>query len=149
MKSLKESLFDSEKNITKDMTFGDFFELYLDKCSDPDYSVFDKQFSAQRIKKETGVSGKDKNEIIFNGFIKIIQNIAIDKDPEELTKEWLFCKVENKCWDMFQYSMKVKNIYISLLRNGRLILTKDESILDADTVQIMIGPSLRLEFKRK
>jgi len=149
MKSLKESLFDIEKNITKDMTFGDFFELYLDKCSDPDYSLFDRQFSAPRIKKKTGVSGKDKNEIIFNGFIEIIQNIVIDKDPEELTKEWFFCKVEKECWDMFQYSMKVKKIYITLFRNGHLILTKDESILDADTVQITIGPSLRLEFKRK
>ncbi len=149
MKSLKESLFDSEKNITKDMTFGDFFKLDLDKCSDPDYWPFDKQFSAQRIKKKTGVSGEDKCKLIFNGFIKIIQNIDIDKGPEELTKEWLFCKVEKECWDMFQYSMKVKNIYITLFRNGHLILTKDESVLDADTVQIMLGPNLQLEFKRK
>lgn len=51
--------------------------------------------------------------------------------------------------DMFQYSMKVKNIYITLFRNGHLVLTKDESILDVDTVQIILGPSLRLEFKRK
>ena len=149
MKSLRESLFDSEKNITKDMTFGDFFELDLDKCSDPDYSLFDRQFSTQRIKKKTGVSGKDKCEIIFNGFIKIVQDVIMDEDPDDLTKEWFFCKLERECWDMFQNSMKVKNIYISLTKNGHLILTKDESILNADTVQILIGPSLQLVFRRK
>ena len=118
MKSLRESLFDD--NITKDMTFGDFFELDLDKCSDPYYSIFDRQFSAQRIKKKTGVSGKDKNKIIFNGFIKIVQDIIMDENPDDLTKEWFFGKLERECWDMFQYSMKFKNIYTPIVRNGQI-----------------------------
>lgn len=150
MKSLKESLFDVEKNITKDMTFGDLFELDEKFSSNWKYCPLDKQFSAQRIKSKTKVTGSDKREIIFKGMVKLIENIKLEGSPEDINKAWLFYQVEDVVWDFFQYSMVNKRVYIMLLNNGHLVLDKDISLFNGfDTIQVILGPELNLIFRRK
>ena len=151
MKSLKESLFDTEKNITKDITFGDLFELDEKYSSNWKYCPLDKQFSVQRIKSKIKVTGTDKREIIFKGMVKLIENIKLEGSPEDINKAWLFYQVEDAVWDFFQYSMEKKRVYIMLLNNGHLVLDKDISLFDGefDVIQVVLGPELNLLFRRK
>ena len=150
MKSLKESLFDVEKNINKDMTFGDLFELDEKFSSNWKYCPLDKQFSAQRIKSKTKVTGTDKCEIIFKGMVKLIENIKLKGSLEDINKAWLFYQVEDVVWDFFQYSMVKKRVYITIFNGGHLVLDKDISLFNGfDIIQVGLGPELNLVFRRK
>ena len=82
MKSLVESLFDTEKNITKDITFGDLYGVYRDSRYWKS-SPLDKIFSAQRVKSKSGVKGTDKKEIVHDGILQIILNIKLEKSPDD------------------------------------------------------------------
>lgn len=149
MKSLRESLFDSEKNITKDITIGDLFEYDEEFSNGYRLLNLDKEFSYIRVRRLTKVSADDHNEIIYKGMAKIVQELKIDVPLEEADKQWLHDKLEKIIWDLFQYSTPKKDISISLHRNRALVLIRDESIFNVDTVQIMIGRDLRLVFHRK
>lgn len=148
MKSLRESLFGD--NITKEYTFGDLFKLD-ESSSRWKNSPLDKQFSSQRIKKATKVSGTDKCEIIYKGIVKTILDIKLDGDPEEMKKEWFFGRVERAVFDFFQWSMKVKRVYVGFLNRGALVLVRDKTLFDTDfdTVQIGLATDLNLVFTRK
>lgn len=148
MKSLRESLFGD--NITKEYTFGDLFELDEKACHWKNCPL-DKQFSAMRIKSKTKVTGSDKCEIIFKGMVKVIEDIKLEGNPNDMDKQWLFCKVEEVVWDFFQYSMVKKRVYVMLINNNHLVLDSDKSLFDDgfDTIQISVGPELNLVFKRK
>lgn len=147
MKSLKESLFDD--NVTKDITFGDLFEYDEEFSNGYRLLNLDKEFSYIRVRRLTKVSADDHNEIIYKGMTKIVQGLKIDVPLEEADKQWLHDKLEKVIWGLFQYSIPKKDISISLHRNHALVLIRDESIFNVDTVQITIGLSLQLEFKRK
>lgn len=152
MKSLRESLFDVEKNITKDMTFGDLFELDEKSSSNWKYCPLDKQFSVQRIKSKAKVTGTDKRGIIFKGMVKLIENIKLEGSLEDINKAWLFYQVENVVWDFFQFSMMKKSVFItiSIFNGGHLVLDKDISLFNGcDIIQVGLGPELNLVFRRK
>jgi len=150
MKSLKESLFDSDL-ATKDLTFGDLFELDEKYSSNWKYCPLDKQFSAQKIKSKTKVTGSDKCEIIFNGLVKLIENIKLKGFPEDMNKGWLSHEVESAVWDFFRHGEVKKRVYVMFLNNGHLILDRDRSLFgdSFDTIQIIVGPELNLVFRRK
>ena len=161
MKSLKESLFDD--NITKDITFGDLFELesyniqkvfntigrnVYDDGHERDLS---KTFSLPRIKKATKVSGSDNNEIIYKGLVKIIQDIKLTGDPEDLDKKWMEDTLRKEINGLFQYSLTMKSLYVGFFNHGHLCLGKEYTLFDRgfDEVQIGLGPDLLVRFKRK
>lgn len=161
MKSLKESLFDD--NITKDMTFGDLFEFesyniqkvfntigrnVYDDGHERDLS---KTFSLPRIKKAAKVSGSDNNEIIYKGLVKIIQDIKLKGDPEDLDKKWMEDTLRKEINGLFQYSLTMKSLYVGFFNYGHLCLGKEYTLFDRgfDEVQIGLGPDLLVRFKRK
>lgn len=146
MKDLRESLLDVDDIESKNtkVVFGDLFKLNTDESRG---EYLDKQFSAQRVKKLSKVSGTNKDEIIFNGFVKIIQDIVIDKKLAEIDKLWLKIKLQDVAWNLFQYSMIKKNIYVSLFRKGNLVLS-DDHLLNVDSIQISLGAGLDLWFDR-
>jgi len=149
MKSLQESLFDTGNNISKDITFGDLFEYDEENSNGWKLLTLDREFSYIRVRRLTKVSADDHNEIIYKGMVKIVQGLKIDVPPEEADKQWLRDKLEKIVWSLFQYSIPKKDISIFLHRNHALVLTKDESIFNVDTVQFAIGRDMRLTFIRK
>ena len=152
MKSLKESLFDSEKNITKDMTFGDLFELDEPMSSKSLHSPLSQEFSVQRLKRLVKVKGEDNDEIIYNGIVKLISDIKLIGNPEDLNKQWLRDKIQDFSWDLFRRPFdKYKSLYTGFSKNGILSMYRDISLLDTsyDTLQIRLGTNLNLVFRRK
>lgn len=148
MKTLAESLFDIDKNTTKDITIGDVFDFDNDKSLGMNNLIY-LELSAQRVKRASGVSGSSPNEIIYNGVLKLIQNIKIDVPPEEADRDWLEEKVSNLTKDLFRAQAKNKNTYIGLHRQNRLVLTHDESIFNVDTIKIQASDGLRFIFNKK
>ena len=154
MKSLKESLFDSEKNITKDMTFGDLFKfesfsMFYMGGSYPDLS---KTFSVGRIKKITKIQGKDNNETIYKGLVQIIQDISITGDPDDWGHAKLQAVIRDKVEGLFKQSISniYKNMYVGFYRN-EVMQIKYYSLFDPHIteIDITIGPDLNLKFIRK
>ena len=150
MKSLQESLFDTDKNVKKDITFGDMFILNELPSLTNDHRL-NLEFSVQRVKRASGISASYPGESIYKGLVKLIQNIKFDVPFEEADKDWL----KNKISDLFinqnllRTRGKDKNIYIALYRQDNLVLVHDESIFTVDTVQIGGIPGLRLVFNKK
>ena len=155
MKSLKESLFDD--NITKDITFGDLYEFKSYNIvkivhARGEYQDLSKSFSVGRIKKITRVSGSDKNETIYKGLVKIIQDIKlIGGPPSEMNVDWLKNKIEELVYNLFQYNLDTKIVYIGFYNKSALCLNKDYTLFDKgfDKIGISLGPDLTLVFKRK
>lgn len=148
MKGLRESLFDKDI-VSKDITFRDLFELDEER-SQWKHAPLDIQFSAISIRRLTKVSGDDKNEIIFKGFVKLVSDININIPPEEVTKEWLKGRLEQLSWFLFSsYMQRYKSVFVALYRKDRLVSGRDESVFDVDTVQVGFGPDLRIVFNRK
>ena len=146
MKSLVESLFDTEKNITKTITFGDLFEL---KEYRPERWPSVDLFSAPRIKKATGVTGDDKNEIIYKGLLKVIQETPITIPLEEIDRGWLKSKINVKIRDFFQHSAKHKNIYVDFYKNGHLSLGSSLDEIVNVFICFGLGGALQYNFVRK
>lgn len=150
MKSLSESLFDSDL-VTKKLTFGDLFELDEYESTKPHEVPLSREFSETRIKKLVKVEGANKDEIIYNGLVKLISDIELNEKPENITKQWLINEIQRTCLNLFQYSLKNKKIYVQPWTNsGHVILDRDKSIFDSvGVIQIFLGSMMRLEFKRK
>ena len=82
MKSLRESLFDKDLVTRKLPIFGDEFEL-----DDHDKSIvhnpeLSKTYSYIKLKKALGVTGKDKDEIVWNGLRKLVETVVLVNDPD-------------------------------------------------------------------
>lgn len=150
MKSLKESLFDSDL-VTKDITFSDIFELDEYESSKSLHSPLSQEFSVQRLKRLIKVPGSDNDEIIYNGIVELIKNIKIDKDPDSVDKKWLRYEIQEFGWDLFR-KPSYASLYIGFSKNGRLLIGQDGlSLFDQDfnTIQIRLGTNLNLIFRRK
>ena len=154
MKSLRESLFDD--NVTKDMTFGDLFKLesyniVKNITARGEYQDLSKSFSAGRIKKITKFSGTDKNETIYRGLVKIIQDIKLTGDPEDIDKKWMEDKLRELVDDLFQRNIIMKSLYVGFFNNDHICLGKDYTLFDHgfNQVHIGLGPDLGLVFRRK
>ena len=149
MKSLRESLFDNDL-VTKNLTFGDLFELDEPMSSKSLHSPLSQEFSVQRLKRLVKVKGEDNDEIIYNGIVKLISDIKLIGDPEDLNKQWLKERRQDLVWDLFRKSRYI-SFYMGFCKNGILILTRDINLFDEsyDTIQIRIGTNLNLIFKRK
>lgn len=97
MKSLQESLFDN--NISKDITFGDLFKLddvrmHLKKASSGwkssgrgwrqsganDSYRLEDLYDYKLIAKDSKVSGSNPEQIVYNGLIKLIEDIPIQSN---------------------------------------------------------------------
>lgn len=151
MKSLRESLFDVDKNIAKDMTFGDLFKLDEDSTHWKN-APLDKQFSALRIKKAIKVTGIDKCEIIFKGLVKVIEDFKLEGNPDDWGREEIQDELKKLIWNFFQYSLDnyKKSVYVGFYNHGALCL-KDYSIFDHEVseVNISLGHYLTLKFIRR
>ena len=154
MKSLVESLFDD--NVTKDMTFGDLFKfesynIVKNIHARGEYQDLSKSFSAGRIKKITKFSGADKNETIYRGLVKLIQDIKLTGNPEEMDKKWMEDKLRELVDDLFQRNLVMKALYVGFFNNERLCLSRNYTLFDHrfNQVQIGLGPDLGLVFVRK
>ena len=157
MKSLKESLFDTEKNITKDITFGDLFkfesfDIVRNITSRSIYQDLSKSFSVRRIKKITNIQGKNNNETIYKGLVHIIENIEFIGDPNDWDRMGLKIEIEKMILDLFQHSLSdyQKTVGVEFYNNKSLYFG-DCSIFDRcfNKVIIWIGPDLTLNFIRK
>lgn len=149
MKSLKESLFDD--NITKDITFGDLFELDREASDKSLSSPISQEFSVQRLKRLIKVKGEDNDEIIYNGIVKLISDIELKGDPEDINKRWLRLQIQDFSWDLFK-KIYYKSLYIGFIKDGRLMIGQDGlSLFDRDfnAIQIRLGTNLNLVFRRK
>ena len=154
MKSLSESLFDD--NVSKDITFGDLFRFESHNIvknihARGEYQDLSKSFSSLRVKKASGVSGSDKNETIYKGLVKIIQDIKLTGDPEEIDKKWMEDKLRKTVNNLFQYSLTMKSLYVGFFNNGSICLSRDYTLFDHgfNQVHIGLGPDLDLVFRRK
>ena len=154
MKSLSESLFDD--NATKDITFGDLFrfesyDILKNIYARDEYRDLSKSFSSLRVKKASGVSGSDQNETIYKGLVKIIQDIKLDGDPEEMDKKWMEDRLRKTVNGLFQYSLTMKSLYVGFFHNDHLMLAKGYTLFDHEfnEVHIGLGPDLGLVFRRK
>lgn len=83
MKTLQESLFDNNLADKKILTIGDLFKLREDQCSVSAYYYSSMNpvpvtdcVSISRLKKDTGVSGRE-DDIIIEGFAKIFSNMIL------------------------------------------------------------------------
>ena len=151
MKSLKESLFDSDL-VTKKLTFGDIFELDEYESRKSLHSPLSQEFSVQRLKRLVKVKGRDNDEIIYNGIVKLISDIELKGKPEDLNKQWLRDKIQDFSWDLFRKPFdNYKSLYTGFSKNGILSVYRDINLLDPsyDTLQIGLGTNLNLIFRRK
>jgi hypothetical protein len=156
MKSLVESLFDTEKNITKDLTFGDVFKLVESPIlntyfSDHNTIFFSKYMSAVRIRKESKIKCDTENETIYRGLLKIINEIKFTPDTEttDLFKDYLNLILHP--YYQASLSEKYKHVSVQIYKNGRYVVGQEQNMLDGDFDEIQIFPcqNLNLKFVRK
>ena len=81
MKTLQESLFDTEKNIEKDITFGDIYEpVYITSTnSDHPFQKIANMFNLSKLRKaakRVDLSGIKQNSPYDNNHIEVIELIA-------------------------------------------------------------------------
>ena len=158
MKSLRESLFDQDL-VTKDVTFGDIFEIVDDKnlpylFQEVGSHSWSKYLSSVRIKKDTKVTGGTPNEIIYKGVLKLIndikftsENMTIDLFEDYLTK--LF-------HPYYQWSNpdKYKCAGVQIYKNNRFIIGiigQEQNMIsgDFDTINIYPCRGFCMTFERK
>ena len=150
MKSLKESLFDSDL-ATKKLTFGDLYTLDEYESWRSLHSPLSRELSVQRLKRLVKVKGGDNDEIIYNGIVKLISDIELKGKPEDLNRQWLRDKIQDFSWDLFRKPFdEYKSLDIHFSKNGILSYT-DTNLLNTscDTLQIRLGTNLNLIFRRK
>ena len=148
MKSLRESLFDIEKNVTKDITFGDVFKLapgYRDYIITDGSSLYDKYFDASKIKKDMKVPGTH-NKAICDGLLKLITNIKFTDDnlTTDLFKEYLQKAIEP--YYKKDLSDAYKHVIVHPYKNEHLILNKELDMIGDEFDKILVFPGQILCF---
>jgi len=122
MKSLKESLFDNDL-ITKDITFGDIFKYVENPINASYFSghntvFFSKYMSDVRIRKESKIKCDTRNETIYKGLLKIINNIKFTSDTE--TTDLLEDYLTELFHPYYQFSLseKYKHASVQIYKGG-------------------------------
>ena len=155
MKSLRESLFDDDL-VTRDITFGGLFEWQKDEnisyfFKEGSGLQWSKYLSAVRIKKDSKVSGSTQNEIIYNGLLKLVEDIKFDEDniTTDLFEDYLTKMMK----PYYQYSLsdKHKRASVQIYKNGRFIIGQEQDMIhgDFDTIKVFLCQILCLTFERK
>ena len=155
MKSLQESLFDDDL-VTKEITFGNFFKWQKDEFTQNYFKEtftvqWSKYLSSVRIKKDSKVSGSTSNEIIYEGLLKLIENIKFDEDniTTDLFEDYLTKMMK----PYYQYSLsdKYKRASVQIYKNGRFIIGQEQDMIhgDFDTIKVFPCQTLCLVFERK
>lgn len=158
MKTLKESLFDVDKKLDKNLTFGDFFMIDNEIDYGERSERLKKEWSYTRIKKDTHATGKTDGETIFNGIVKLIYDIKLTGNSDEFDKRWL---VGELTYNLHKYLLADKKkkywannglyIYIAPHSKNGLVVTRDVSIIDSNITEIIVvlGDYITLKFVRK
>ena len=148
MKSLSESLFDIEKNVTKDITFGEVFKLapeYEDYIANDDSPLYDKYFDASKIKKDMKVSGKN-GKVICDGLLKLITNIKFTDDnlTTYLFKEYLQKAI--KPYYKKDLPDAYKHVIVHPYKNEHLVLNRELDMIGDEFDKILVYPGQILCF---
>lgn len=155
MKSLRESLFDRDL-VTKDVKFSDIFELVHNKnlpylFQEVGSHSWSKYLSSVRIKKDMKVTGGTPSEIIYEGILKLINNIKFTS--KNMTTD-LFEEYLTKLFHpYYQWSNpdKYKRAYVQIYKNNRFIIGQEQDMLigDFDTINVYPCQGFCITFERK
>lgn len=155
MKSLRESLFDKDL-VTKDVTFGGIFKWQEDTNNDYFFKgqsglQWSKYLNPSKIKKDSKISGTTKNEIIYNGLLKLIEDIKFDGNNmttdlfEDYITEMMKPYYQNFLSDTY------KRAFVQIYKNSRFIVGRELNMIngDFDTIKIFPCQNLCMTFERK
>lgn len=166
MKSLVESLFDD--NITKDITFGDLFELidtnlYLNKPSagwkssgrgwrqgGSTYLLRDL-YDYKLIEKDSKVKSDGSNDDIIKGIIKLIKDFRIKSDTDQKSLNLLLKEFEKYYKPLVNNTRTLRTRSIPFIYNisaDRIKNLHDWKLLDIEMIEIELC-CIELKFKRK
>ena len=154
MKSLVESLFDIEKNITKELTFGEMFKLMdietKDTLSRPGHgrtggmmvkmkSKPEDMYKISLISKDSGQKVTKDLQSIANALATIVKKIPMTADSIKLS-----------LYDFSQIILKpLKQYYSSAVGNGYLsMVTRDVSLMDVKEVDVDFL-NIKLHYSRR
>jgi len=156
MKTLKESLFDSDL-ISRDLTLGDIFKFI------PEYSVVSAKYyisggknvpitdcvDVKSLKRDTNVSGSD-NKVIENGFAKLFSDIKFIPGyytSSELRREYK--ELVNKYLYFDRYEGK-NYIIMNFYKNNSKFsnFSKIDDSKEVNMIVVNIGGSIILRFDR-
>ena len=156
MKSLRESLFDSDL-VTKDLTFGDLFEFVPIGNADELISVaqkshmWEKYLSSVRIRKDAKVKYKTPDENIYYGLLKLIKDIKFDSS--NLTTDSFKDYLNKMMHPYYQYTLSdnYKHAGMGVYKNDTICISKEFNMFESEFNTLIIYPcqTLAFKFKRK
>ena len=168
MKSLVESLFDVEKNITKDITFGDLFELtdtnlHLNKPSagwkssgrgwrqgGSKYLLRDL-YDYKLIEKDSKVKSDGSNDDIIKGIIKLIKDFQIKSDTDQKSLNSLLKEFQKYYKPLVNNTrtLRARSFpYVYNMSANGIKNMHDWKLLDVEAVKIELC-CIEINFKRK